>query len=348
VEATRPDQLERAARQLLDLLGGRTTAPPPRVVDQPSEAVWNAGATHVGAVAHTGFYSDIIWHMVFSADGRRLATANYNNKTAWAWQLPSGRQLARLKHPKRVSRVALDADGHLLASACEDKVVRVWEVDSGARVAEIRLPYPAGALAFTPDSLRLAIAGRKEGTAQVWDLPTARRVLQLELSHRGYTVAVDVSPDGRRLATGVWGTASVYDLETGSKLLDVEIEDSIILVRFCRGGRRLAVAGQASLGGRFTHSSASVWELPSGRSLAAWGLGVEGGMRSASISEDGQWLAACAHYSRLARVWDLGTGKAVVYLEHPHSVSSMALTPDGRLLAVDAGNKSVYFWVPKT
>jgi len=63
--------------------------------------------------------------VVFSPDGRRLATASAD-KTARIWDVSSGQELATVTHNDTVYGVAFSPDGRRLATASEDKTVRIW------------------------------------------------------------------------------------------------------------------------------------------------------------------------------------------------------------------------------
>lgn len=67
-----------------------------------------------------------------------------------------------LAHLKRVNCVAFSTDGGQLVSACQDKLIRVWDVTTG----ELRRSYDwkngvMTALAFAPDGLTVAAGGTK-------------------------------------------------------------------------------------------------------------------------------------------------------------------------------------------
>jgi WD40 repeat protein/class 3 adenylate cyclase len=90
-----------------------------------------------GRLLHTlmGHTADVI-RIAFSPDGRRIATASYD-QTVKIWDPATGRELFTLRgHSAGVISLAFSPDGHRLVSGGLDDAARVWNAT----------PFPAGVL----------------------------------------------------------------------------------------------------------------------------------------------------------------------------------------------------------
>jgi WD40 repeat protein len=185
------------------------TAPPLVLGPLLTEGTWS-----------TWSKTDLI--MAFSADGRRLATANSGDPfalqandsgTVTIWDAVRGTRLAGLKHSLRfVTNVNFSPDGTRLAVATRhprDKGtdrVEVWDVANERVLHSLAGAGPG--VAFSPDGERLVTAGA--GVIKVWDVETGWEILTLrDPAWCGNEVAF--SPDGSRLAVDVHGGLDILE-----------------------------------------------------------------------------------------------------------------------------------------
>ena len=132
-------------------------------------------------------------------------------------------------HLGRVTALAFSADGRRLATASQDRTVRVWEPLSGELHATLETDSRAhlAAVALSPDGTRVAAGeGMMEDStnrAWVWELPS--RGQPLVLQPNGWTIrGLAFSADGSRLAAAtasVWsnlhGNLTLWDAATDGK-----------------------------------------------------------------------------------------------------------------------------------
>ncbi|MFF7753479.1 TIR domain-containing protein [Streptomyces sp. NPDC007971] len=114
-------------------------------------------------------HQDRVYAVAFAPDGSWLASASWDG-TAAIWK--DGEIAHRLTgHTGKLWTAAAHPLRHLLATAGDDRTVRLWDPHTGAATAV--LTGHTGrvlAVAFSPDGSRLASAG-EDGTVRLWNVP---------------------------------------------------------------------------------------------------------------------------------------------------------------------------------
>jgi WD40 repeat protein len=152
--------------------------------------VWDTAtgkALHSFSVKPTTEYGE--WasaaDVAVSPDGKRVAAlvtagsraapagliindAGINDAGASVWELGTGAHTQPLKGLKAsVGHVVFSPDGKRLATAGDDKVVRLWDEETGKELAALPGADRVTVVAFSPDGKFLA-AGSKDGSLRIW------------------------------------------------------------------------------------------------------------------------------------------------------------------------------------
>jgi WD40 repeat protein len=250
---------------------------------------------------------------------------------------------ARFSNLGRVFALAFSSDGRLLASGAWDGSIRVFEIATGKqRLLLHEHAGPVRKLAFSRDGHWLASAGKAPGVC-LWDLQSGKLATVLG-SAKNDVGDVDISPDGMQVAANVRGTLHVWDRH--GKELWSQGDDRLHL--------RLAFHGDDALTSIYlkpvnrarnqvfpandSHAYLTRWELPSGKEAQTRDLGQLGPRITPSLGPGGLVVQhTVIQFGRQEAIGFLRTepGQPVRNFDLAgQNVSALAISPDGRMLAL--------------
>jgi RNA polymerase sigma factor (sigma-70 family) len=213
------------------------------------------------------------------------------------------------------------------------------------RLGSARLRQPSGvaAIAFATDGKQLVSAGNH--TIRVWDSATGKQVRQLEAIN---IMGLAVSPLGKVMASAQNNNVQVWDLATGKPKSSCHTPGFAVAIS--------PDGGVLATGGRNAGRSDPVvlWDLPTGNKLRS----LSGSMYQVfglAFSPSGKSLAAvsCGNSGfsppksarpEIIRLWEVRTGKLHELDGHAGGATSLAFSPDGKVLATGGHDGTLIWW----
>jgi WD40 repeat protein len=295
-------------------------------------------------LSEIGFGAGGPYPVAFSPDGKLLA-AGTERGALKVWDIAARKFTADLKglEDALVWTVAFSADGKFLASGASDNTARVWDLASSKEIARIdTFGDRVTGVAFSPDGTLLA-ACSNDGSALLFDL-AAKKVKHNLNKHTASVRGVAFAPDGKTLATvGKDKQALLWNAETGKPRLGIKFADLLYSCVFTPDGKTLLVAGGEEFKGG--DNSIKVINLADKKVQASL-KGHTSSVWSLSVTADGKTVASSGYHDETARLWDLEGNAAKGVLKFGKDVRNVALSPDGKTLAV-AGPSSVMLYAVK-
>jgi len=288
---------------------------------------------------------DITYGAAFSPNGMQVVLSGYNlsGSLVQVWAVNTGMRVRTLGPFTTVviKGVGFSPDGKLIVATGVNGAIQTWDATTGneARSYQGHSVTAFGA-AFSADSLRL-VSASVDGTARIWDVATGKPILTLS-GHQGGVQSAVFSADGTQVITGgADGTTRVWDVAPYPQILPVSKHDKPIdAVAFSPDGTLTATTG---LDGTLQIHDAITGNLV--RTLMG-----EGPMLGGAFSPDGKLLITAVYRRNdggngFAQLWDVATGSVVRgFTTQSTTVRSVALSPDGKLLATVGEDASVRIW----
>lgn len=292
-------------------------------------------------LGHTGFVG-----VLFSPDGKILASFGAGDKTIRLWDLTTGFEFASFQHPSDIQAIVFSPDGSKIASGGTDKTVRIWDVETGAEQT-VYEGHTAGigfrSLDWSPDGKFIA-AGSRNDAIRIWETDSDSEYAVLH-GHYDEILGISFSPDGTLLASASEDdTIRLWEVSTKSEQVVLSGHGSDVWdVTFNSDGSILA-----SISGDITEKDITLryWDVTTGEQLISIDSHDKTWLGEVSFSPDGSLLATCGgpNSDGTIHIHNGKTGNLIAVLEgSEEGILGISFSPDGRLIAAGS-NGVIQLW----
>jgi WD40 repeat protein/class 3 adenylate cyclase len=303
--------------------------------DKGQVLIWDVASSNM-LYAFTA-HSQSVTGLAFDASGDRLLSAGTDGFVR-TWDTATGQLLVEIEvDPSRaMSKIAaaFSPDGdRIAASGPSQHLAGVWDARTGAAVLElVGHTGDVNSLAFSPDGLQIATAGRDE-TARVWDATSGTLIATLR-GHTSEVSAVQFLPGGLVSASSD-GTALIWDLSVREPVSTLAGHSGPVL------GLATSITGEIVTAGE--DGTIRAWSpsaFPNQGSLS----GFLAAVTTVDLNADGSLVAAGGD-DWTARLFDTATGEQLHVLEgHEGGVLSVDFSPDGLSVLTSGFDGTARVW----
>lgn len=265
-------------------------------------------------------------------NGQWIATASEDKHVRW-YQISDQKQVRDLDHEQPVLAVAFNRNSQEIATAGKEGWLKLWQTSDGKRVSRWKAhENNVRCVKYHPNNQQLATAA-DDGTIRLWQLPPSE--VRESKPHNAAIRELALSHDGRFLATASEDkSVKLFQTSDGKEIKSLGgFENNVTCVDVARNNSQIAAGGDDQKVRIFNTNGQA------GPVIEGHGSPI----RAVAFHPNSQEVASGGTNKQI-KLWKVGDGSEIRTLEgHDGEIVALEYLPNGSLL-VSAADRTVRFW----
>jgi WD40 repeat protein len=301
------------------------------VSHQNAIAIWDVQAQ---TQQHTlNGFQDRVTSISWSPDGSALASGSWDG-TIIIWDVKARTHRRIIEAARFIKNIAWSPKGDTLAAAMELGDINLWSASTGKPVRVLPAHGNKIKITWSPDVSMLASIAWQEFDIPIWD-PGTGKIKYTFKGQDSTSLAIAWSPNGQELASGSHGKAIIWDVRSAEPLHILDAGQRIWNLAWFSDGKSLVLMLDDGQIIQWNPASGLKTPLASWKGLNVWCMDLSPDDATLAIGTD----------TGIIELLDVHSGILLKTLTgHTGAVSSLAWSPDGKLLASGDYDGTTLLW----
>jgi WD40 repeat protein len=283
--------------------------------------------------------------LAFSPDGTILAIGLKRSEIL-LWNVPTNESMGQLLGLSgEVSSLAFSSDGKTLASGSGNRTITLWDIENQTEIFTLDglgtyVMSRISTVLFSPDDKYL-YSSDWDGTIRKWDIEKMEQVFSIKTNAKN---SLDLSSDGTVLASSGFenNIIKLWESESGNNIGELVGHKGFIRrIEFSPKGKNLASCSY--------DGTIRIWDIETKQQIKLL-QDITTSCSSVGYSQSGTVLYSASSTSlwsdqfvNTISKWDIAVGKIIITKTQRGliEINSIALSPNGKLLASGSGSGTV-------
>ncbi len=252
-------------------------------------------------------------------------------------------------HTGQINRIAWSPDGQFLASASNDKTIRLWNVDTGKPTVILTgHSHKVNCIVWSTNSQEL-VSASSDGTIAFWETYTGKQIIKLVV-HKSLPIEnAWEAQDWAKMVIGIaWSPDSsiiAYNTDNNILLMKATSQETIQTLKGHKNrvwSLRWSPNGKILASGS-TDQTIKLWNPNNGKII--WDIkDLKSPVVNVAWAPQGTLLISASKDSTI-HIWDIVKKRQLGVLEgHSNIITSVGFSSDGQVIASKSHDGSIRLW----